>query len=146
MARNRLETCSDARSRREASDSLGQIQERCILRRYWTVLLQEKNFGPNVIYYVSRLIDISSEVGGVGSSLDSPPNREIVSFRSCVRCEAACARRTMLLPRLGGGSSQNAPRPPARRRALVPVPCPVARPRAPVSVSSRSPPILPISL
>ena len=33
-----------------------------------------------------------SEVGGVSSSLDSPPNREIVSFRSCVRCEAACAR------------------------------------------------------
>ena len=45
-------TCSGERARREASDSLGQIQKRCILRRYWTVLLQEKNFGPNVIYYV----------------------------------------------------------------------------------------------
>ena len=26
-----------------------------------------------------------SEVGGVSSSLDRPPDREIVSFRSCVR-------------------------------------------------------------
>ena len=32
------------------------------------------------------------------------------SFRSCVRaCEAACARETMLLPRLGCGSSKNVP-------------------------------------
>ena len=45
----------------------------------------------------------------MGSSLDSPPNQEIVSFRSCVRCEAACARGTMLLPRLGGGTSKSPP-------------------------------------
>ena len=39
------------------------------------------------------------------------PTGKSYSFRSCVRAsEAACARGTMLLPRLGCGTSKNAPR------------------------------------
>ena len=44
--------------------------------------------------------------GGWGVS----PTGKSYSFRSCVRAsEAACGRGTMLLPRLGCGSSQRAP-------------------------------------
>ena len=31
----------------------------------------------------------------LGVRAECEPNREIVSFRSCVRCEAVCARETM---------------------------------------------------
>ena len=45
-------------------------------------------------------------IGGWGVS----PTGKSYSFRSCVRAsEAACGRGTMLLPRLGCGSSQRAP-------------------------------------
>ena len=48
----------------------------------------------------------SFEIGGWGVS----PTGKSYSFRSCVRaCEAACAREAMLFPRLGCGSSNNAP-------------------------------------
>ena len=40
-------------------------------------------------------------------------NQEIVVFRSCVRCEAACACGTMLLPRLGRKTLRQ------RRRAIA---------------------------
>ena len=43
-----------------AFDFLVQIQKRCILRRYWTILLPKKTFGPNVIYYVSTFIEKSN--------------------------------------------------------------------------------------
>ena len=46
------------------------------------------------------------------------PTGKSYSLRSCVRaCEAACARETMLLPRLGGGSLEN-PLGRGRARAL----------------------------
>ena len=47
------------------------------------------------------------------------PTGKSYSFRSCVRAsEAACARGTMLLPRLGRRSSGNAP-PWSRGRVVV---------------------------
>ena len=55
-----------------------------------------------------------SEVGG-------ETNREIVSFRSCVRCEAVCERETMMFPSLGFATANSAPargRGRARGRAL----------------------------
>ena len=63
------------------------------------------------VYYLIQLIYIYiyrytyiSEVGGV-----SPTGKSFRFVRSCVRCEAAYAPETMLLPRLGRGSSRNAP-------------------------------------
>ena len=50
--------------------------------------------------------------------LGGESNREIVSFRSSVRCEAVCARETMLFSTLGRGSSESAP--PVRARACPP--------------------------
>ena len=40
-----------------------------------------------------------SELGG------STTQKSFRLLRACVRCEAACARGTMLLPTLGGGGS-----------------------------------------
>ena len=37
--------------------------KRCNLRRAMVVLLEEKSFGPNVIYYVSTLIEIRQATG-----------------------------------------------------------------------------------
>ena len=49
-------------------------------------------------------------------------NQGNVSIRSCVRCEAACARGMMLLPRLDRGSLVNAP-PRRVGSSLVPFAC-----------------------
>ena len=50
------------------------------------------------------------------------PTGKSYSFRSCVRAsEAACARGTMLLPRLGRRSSGNAP-PRGRVARALPLP------------------------
>ena len=43
-------------------------------------------------------------------------NREIVSFRSCVRCEAVHVRETLLFPSLGFAIANSAPRVRARLR------------------------------
>ncbi len=51
-ALNRVLTPAVDRSRRELSESSGIIEKTCILRRVMVVLLQEKNFGPNVRYCV----------------------------------------------------------------------------------------------
>ena len=55
------------------------------------------------------------------------PTGKSYSFSSCVRacvramrCEAACARGTMLLPRLGGQSSNNPPSSARRRVGACP--------------------------
>ena len=63
----------------------------------------------------------------MSSSLDHPRTGKSIpialafALRACVRaCEAVCAREAMLFPRLGCGSSKNAPR---RRRRRVPFGC-----------------------
>ena len=42
--------------------------------------------------------------------LGGEPNREIVSFRSCVRCEAVCERETMMFLSLGFETVNSPPR------------------------------------
>ena len=53
IALNLLETMPEVVSRRELLISWFKSQKGafCVIR-YWTALLQEKNFGPNVIYCV----------------------------------------------------------------------------------------------
>ena len=72
----------------------------------------------NIIYiYIS-------EIGGV--VVRPPQNSGFVSFRSCRRCKAACARETMFLPALGGRSSESAlaARVVSYRVLRGPCPCP----------------------
>ena len=62
--KNRFKSSFDMLRRKSSKNGAGSAKnhaKRCILRRYWTVLLQEKNFGPNVIYYVSIFIEKSNK-------------------------------------------------------------------------------------
>ena len=52
MALNRVLTLPDCRSQSQLSESGLRSQKRSIGRRAVIILLQEKNFGPNVIHYV----------------------------------------------------------------------------------------------
>ena len=52
MALNRVLTVPQHSTRRELSGTTLKIVLRCFIRRVMVILLQEKNFGPNVIYYV----------------------------------------------------------------------------------------------
>ena len=54
--KSRFKSSFDMLRRKSSKNGAGSTKnhaKRCIVRRYWTVLLQEKNFGPNVIYSVS---------------------------------------------------------------------------------------------
>ena len=57
---NRFKSCFDTASLKISTRAFRiriQISKRSIGRRAVVILLQEKNFGPNVIYYVSTFID-----------------------------------------------------------------------------------------
>ena len=57
---NRFKSCFDTASLKISTRAFRiriQISKRSIGRRAVVILLQEKNFGPNVIYYVSAFID-----------------------------------------------------------------------------------------
>ena len=71
---------------------------------------EQRQIVPNRGLHIYIYIYIYRRLGGV-----SPTGESFHFVPAYVRCEAACARGTMLLPRLGGGSSGNAP--PGRRRA-----------------------------
>ena len=57
---NRVLTLAACRSRRPLSESVFRSQKGPLGVELYS-LLQEKNFGPNVIYYVSTFIDMPSE-------------------------------------------------------------------------------------
>ena len=54
-----------------------QISKRSIGRRAVVILLQEKNFGPNVIYYVSTFIDNSTKHKNIKGNLKLGEPKEI---------------------------------------------------------------------
>ena len=61
---NRFKSCFDTAILKIATRAFRiriQISKRSIGRRVMAVLLWKKNFGPNVIYYVSTFIDMPSE-------------------------------------------------------------------------------------
>ena len=61
---NRFKSCFDTASLKISTRAFRiriQISKRSIGHRAVVILLQEKNFGPNVIYYVSTFIDMPSE-------------------------------------------------------------------------------------
>ena len=60
--KNRFKSCFDTARLKISTSPFRirvQISKRSIGRRAVVILLQEKNFGPNVIYYVSTFIDTS---------------------------------------------------------------------------------------
>ena len=62
---NRFKSCFDTASLKISTRAFRiriQLSKKSIGRRAVIILLQEKNFGPNVIYYVSAFIDNNTTV------------------------------------------------------------------------------------
>ena len=74
-ALNRVLTLPKARARRELSIGViyGIRQQSFDLRRVTAILLQQKNFGPNVIYFALGMNNLKFAGGISGASLGESP-------------------------------------------------------------------------